>query len=50
MLGMHTARYWTKNSSAALTIGLMALTARTRSMQEFGIQVFEAFSAPRSFT
>jgi glutamate/aspartate transport system permease protein len=34
-----------KNSSVALTIGLMELTARTRSMQEFSFQVFEAFSA-----
>ncbi|MFY9270230.1 MAG: ABC transporter permease subunit [Candidatus Manganitrophaceae bacterium] len=34
-----------KNSAVALTIGLMELTARTRSMQEFTFQVFEAFSA-----
>ena len=34
-----------KNSSVALTIGLMELTARTRSMQEFTFQVFEAFTA-----
>jgi glutamate/aspartate transport system permease protein len=34
-----------KNSSVALTIGLMELTASTRSMQEFTFQVFEAFSA-----
>ena len=34
-----------KNSSVALTIGLMELTARARSMQEFSFQVFEAFSA-----
>jgi glutamate/aspartate transport system permease protein len=34
-----------KNSSVALTIGLMELTARTRAMQEFSFQVFEAFSA-----
>ncbi len=34
-----------KNSSVALTIGLMELTARTRSMQEFSFQVFEAFTA-----
>ena len=33
-----------KNSSVALTIGLMELTARARSMQEFSFQVFEAFS------
>ncbi len=34
-----------KNTSVALTIGLMELTARTRSMQEFTFQVFEAFAA-----
>jgi glutamate/aspartate transport system permease protein len=34
-----------KNSSVALTIGLMELTARTRAMQEFTFQVFEAFTA-----
>ena len=34
-----------KNSAVALTIGLMELTARTRAMQEFSFQVFEAFSA-----
>jgi glutamate/aspartate transport system permease protein len=34
-----------KNSSIALTIGLMELTARARSMQEFSFQVFEAFTA-----
>ncbi len=34
-----------KNSSVALTIGLMELTARARSMQEFTFQVFEAFTA-----
>jgi glutamate/aspartate transport system permease protein len=28
-----------------LTIGLMELTARARSMQEFSFQVFEAFTA-----
>ena len=33
-----------KNSSVALTIGLMELTARARSMQEFSFQVFEAFT------
>ena len=33
-----------KNTSVALTIGLMELTARARSMQEFSFQVFEAFS------
>ena len=33
-----------KNSSVALTIGLMELTARTRAMQEFSFQVFEAFT------
>jgi glutamate/aspartate transport system permease protein len=32
-----------KNSAVALTIGLMELTARARSMQEFTFQVFEAF-------
>ena len=34
-----------KNSSIALTIGLMELTGRARSMQEFSFQVFEAFTA-----
>jgi glutamate/aspartate transport system permease protein len=34
-----------KNSSVALTIGLMELTARARSMQEMSFQVFEAFAA-----
>lgn len=34
-----------KNSSVALTIGLIELTARTRAMQEFSFQVFEAFTA-----
>jgi glutamate/aspartate transport system permease protein len=34
-----------KNSSIALTIGLMEITARARSMQEFTFQVFEAFTA-----
>lgn len=34
-----------KNTSVALTIGLMELTARTRAMQEFSFQVFEAFTA-----
>lgn len=33
-----------KNTSVALTIGLMELTARTRAMQEFTFQVFEAFT------
>jgi glutamate/aspartate transport system permease protein len=34
-----------KNSSVALTIGLMELTARARSIQEYSFQVFEAFTA-----
>lgn len=34
-----------KNSSVALTIGLIELTAAARSMQEFSFQVFEAFTA-----
>ena len=34
-----------KNSSVAFTIGVMELTARTRAMQEFSFQVFEAFTA-----
>lgn len=34
-----------KNSSVALTIGLIELTAATRSMQEFSFQIFEAFTA-----
>lgn len=33
-----------KNTSVALTIGLMELTAQTKAMQEFSFQVFEAFS------
>lgn len=32
-----------KNSAVALTIGLMELTARTRSMQEYSYHTFEAF-------
>jgi glutamate/aspartate transport system permease protein len=34
-----------KNSAVALTIGLMELTGRSRAMQEFSFQVFEAFTA-----
>ncbi|HKA40246.1 MAG TPA: amino acid ABC transporter permease [Burkholderiales bacterium] len=34
-----------KNSSVALTIGLVELTARARALQEFSFQVFEAFTA-----
>lgn len=34
-----------KNSSVALTIGLMELTASARAIQEFSFQVFEAFTA-----
>ena len=34
-----------KNSSVALTIGLLELTGRARSMQEFSFRVFEAFTA-----
>ena len=34
-----------KNTSVALTIGLLELTARTRAMQELSFQVFEAFAA-----
>ena len=34
-----------KNSSVALTIGLLELTGRARAMQEFSFQVFEAFTA-----
>src|SRR5260370_20856745 len=34
-----------KNSSVALTIGLLELTGRARAMQEFSINVFESFSA-----
>ena len=34
-----------KNSSVALTIGLMELTASARAIQEFSFQVFEAFAA-----
>ena len=34
-----------KNSSVALTIGVVELTAAARAMQEFSFQVFEAFTA-----
>jgi len=34
-----------KNSSVALTIGVVELTAAARSMQEYSFQVFEAFTA-----
>lgn len=34
-----------KNTAVALTIGLVELTSRARSMQEFSFQVFEAFTA-----
>ena len=34
-----------KNSAVALTINVVELTARARSMQEFSFQVFEAFTA-----
>jgi glutamate/aspartate transport system permease protein len=34
-----------KNSSVALTIGLLELTGRARAMQEFTFHVFEAFAA-----
>ncbi len=34
-----------KNSSVALTIGVIELTAAARAMQEFSFQVFEAFTA-----
>jgi glutamate/aspartate transport system permease protein len=34
-----------KNSSVALTIGLLELTGRAKSMQEFTFKVFEAFAA-----
>lgn len=34
-----------KNSSVALTIGVMELTASARAVQEFSFQVFEAFTA-----
>ncbi len=34
-----------KNSSIALTIGLLELTGRAKAMQEFSFRVFEAFSA-----
>jgi glutamate/aspartate transport system permease protein len=33
-----------KNSSVALTIGLLELTGRARSMQEFSFHVFEAYA------
>lgn len=34
-----------KNTSVALTVGLVELTARARAIQEFSFQVFEAFTA-----
>jgi glutamate/aspartate transport system permease protein len=34
-----------KNTSVAITIGLLELTGEARSMQEFSFQVFEAFTA-----
>jgi glutamate/aspartate transport system permease protein len=34
-----------KNSSVALTLGVLELTGRARSMQEYSFQVFEAFTA-----
>ncbi|MGY8666009.1 amino acid ABC transporter permease [Bradyrhizobium sp. UFLA05-109] len=34
-----------KNTSVALTVGLLELTARAHAMQEFSFQVFEAFTA-----
>lgn len=34
-----------KNTSVALIIGLIELTARARAMQEYSFQVFEAFTA-----
>jgi glutamate/aspartate transport system permease protein len=34
-----------KNTSVALTIGLIELTMAARSIQEFTFQVFEAFTA-----
>jgi glutamate/aspartate transport system permease protein len=34
-----------KNTSVAMTIGLIELTGRARAMQEFTFQVFEAFTA-----
>ena len=34
-----------KNTSVAITIGLIELTGEARAMQEFSFQVFEAFTA-----
>src|ERR1700759_3233146 len=34
-----------KNTSVAITIGLLELTGEARSMEEFSFQVFEAFTA-----
>lgn len=34
-----------KNTSVAITIGLLELTGQARSMEEFSFQVFEAFTA-----
>ena len=36
--------YLIKNTSVGLTIGLLELTSRARSMQEYSAQVFEAFT------
>ena len=33
-----------KNTSVAITIGLIELTGQARAMQEFSFQVFEAFT------
>jgi glutamate/aspartate transport system permease protein len=38
-----------KNTSVAITIGLVELTGAARSMQEFSFQVFEAFTAATLF-
>jgi glutamate/aspartate transport system permease protein len=38
-----------KNTSVAITIGLIELTGEARSMQEFSFQVFEAFTAATVF-
>lgn len=39
----------TKNTSVALTIGLLEVTAQTRAIQEFSFQVFEPFVAATLF-
>ena len=44
-LGLTTAQNTIKNTSVAITIGLIELTGAARAMEEFSFQVFEAFTA-----